>query len=47
MKTKEYKVVCTRNEKIAEGIYEMVFTKPAGFFFKAGQFVLFDVPLIE
>ena len=47
MKTQEYNVVCTRNEKIAEGIYEMVFTKPEGFTFKAGQFVLFDIALID
>lgn len=42
-----FTVTCTRNDRIAKDIYEFVCTKPEGFTFKAGQFVLFDVPLVE
>jgi len=45
MVTPQYQVRCTRNDVIARDIYETVFEKPAGFSFKAGQFILFDVPL--
>ncbi|MBI3332264.1 FAD-dependent oxidoreductase [Candidatus Peregrinibacteria bacterium] len=38
---------CTKNERIAKDVYDVRFTKPEGFTFKAGQFVLFDVALIE
>lgn len=47
MPTPRYTVVCTKNEIIAQDIYEIHFTKPAGFSFTAGQFILFDVPLVE
>jgi ferredoxin-NADP reductase len=47
MVTPTYTVVCTKNQQVAEGVYEMSFTKPEGFTFKAGQFVLFDVALLE
>jgi ferredoxin-NADP reductase len=30
---------------IAPGVYEIIYTKPDGFTFKAGQFALFDIPL--
>lgn len=40
-------VACKRNERIARDIYEIVFEKPAGFDFLAGQYVLFDVPHLE
>ncbi|MBI3619465.1 hypothetical protein HY213_05540, partial [Candidatus Peregrinibacteria bacterium] len=38
---------CLSLRVIAPDVYEVVFTKPEGFSFRAGQFVLFDVPLIE
>lgn len=47
MVTPEYHIVCTRNERIARNIHELKFEKPQGFTFAPGQFVLFDVPLIE
>lgn len=42
-----YTITCTRNVKIATDIYEIAFSKPEGFTFKPGQFVLLDVPLVE
>jgi ferredoxin-NADP reductase len=39
-----YTVACSRKALLADGVYEFVFEKPAGFAFKSGQFVLFDVP---
>jgi NAD(P)H-flavin reductase len=47
MPVPSYQLRCTRNEKIARGIYEFAFEKPANLLFKAGQFVLFDVGLVE
>ncbi|MBT4586153.1 hypothetical protein HOC67_04645 [Candidatus Peregrinibacteria bacterium] len=47
MTTPTYNLVCTQNERIAEGIYDFRFIKPEGLKFEAGQFVLFDFPLIE
>ncbi len=38
---------CTFHRLIATGVFEFAFTKPTGFTFKPGQFVLFDVPLID
>lgn len=46
MVTPTYTSTCTRKTLIAPGVFELAFTKPEGFTFKAGQFVLFDVPLI-
>jgi ferredoxin-NADP reductase len=40
-----YIVICTKKELLAPSVYELRFGKPEGFSFKAGQFVLFDVPL--
>lgn len=42
-----YTTVCLKKTIIARGVYELRITRPAGFTFKAGQFVLFDVPLVE
>src|SRR5687768_9109491 len=42
-----YTVGCLRNDVIADGVYEFELEKPAGFSFKPGQFVLFDVALVE
>ncbi len=38
---------CTRNDVIAEGIHQIHFEKPVDFSFKAGHFILIDVPLID
>ncbi len=46
MVTPSYTVTCTRKKLIAPGVFEFGFTKPENFTFKAGQFVLFDVPLL-
>jgi NAD(P)H-flavin reductase len=40
-------IVCTRNALIARDVYEFALTKPAGFIFKPGQFVLFEVALLD
>ncbi len=42
-----YTIVCTFKKLIARGVYELRFSRPAGFTFKPGQFVLFDVPLVN
>lgn len=42
-----WSLTCTRNERIAKNVHAIRFGKPPGFLFKPGQFVLFDVPLIE
>jgi CDP-4-dehydro-6-deoxyglucose reductase len=47
MTTPSHIISCTKKEIIAPGVYELKFTKPDGFMFKAGQFILFDVPLME
>jgi NAD(P)H-flavin reductase len=47
MPTPTYTVRCTRHRKIAEGVFEFTLKKPEGFSFKAGQFVMFQVPLTE
>lgn len=38
---------CTRTATIARDVVEFALAKPAGFAFQAGQYVLFDVPLVE
>ena len=47
MPTPSHTVTCTRKQEIAHNLFEIAFTKPAGCTFTAGQFVLFDVPLID
>lgn len=47
MPVPSHQLRCISNERIANGVYEFRFEKPEHFTFKAGQFVLFDVPLIE
>ncbi len=47
MPTPSYTITCISNEKIARDIYEIHFAKPENFTFKAGQFILFDVGLVE
>lgn len=46
MPTPSYTVTCTAKKTIAPETVELRFTKPDGFVYKPGQFVLFDVPLI-
>lgn len=38
---------CTRHRKIADGTFEFSLKRPQGFSFKAGQFVMFQVPLAD
>jgi CDP-4-dehydro-6-deoxyglucose reductase, E3 len=40
-------IVCTEKELIAKDTYQLRFTRPENWTFKAGQFVLLDVPLLE
>lgn len=47
MATPSYSLTCTRKHLIAPGVYQLHFIKPEHFTFKAGQFVLFDVPLLD
>jgi len=42
-----FTTTCLFNRVIARDIYEFALKKPEGFFFNAGQFVLFDVPLLD
>ena len=42
-----FTVTCSRNTLIAPGIYECSFARPAALSFQPGQFVLFDVPLVD
>lgn len=47
MPVPSFHVRCLRNDVIANGTYEFTLEKPEGFTFRAGQFVLFDVALID
>ena len=47
MVTPSYSVRCTKKELIAPNVYELRLEKPSGLFFKPGQFLLFDVPLVK
>lgn len=47
MPVPSYQLRCTKNERIARGIYEFAFEKPQTLLFKGGQFVLFDVGLVD
>ncbi len=40
-------VRCLENRALTPGVRELLFTKPPGFSFRAGQFVMFSVPLVE
>ena len=40
-------IVCTEKKLIAKDTYQLRFTRPEQWSFKAGQFVLLDVPLVE
>jgi len=47
MPTPTYSTRCTSHRKIAADVYEFTLAKPEGFTFKAGQFVMFQVPLVD
>lgn len=47
MATGKFTVRCTKNEQIARNVYELRFTKPEGFSFVPGQFIFFQIPLID
>lgn len=47
MPTPSYTVPCLHHQQLAPDIYEFRLQKPEGLLFKAGQFVLFDVPLLD
>ncbi|MDD5102930.1 MAG: FAD-binding oxidoreductase [Candidatus Peribacteraceae bacterium] len=42
-----YSTRCTGHRQIAHDVYEFTLAKPDGFSFQAGQFVMFQVPLID
>ncbi len=39
-----FSVTCTENIQLTHDVFQLTFTKPDGFVFQAGQFILFDVP---
>lgn len=41
-----YDITCIKNVNITQSVHEVRFSKPKGFSFQAGQFVLFHVPLV-
>jgi len=47
MPTPTYTITCLRKELIAADVYDVWFDTPEGFSFRGGQFVLFDIPLID
>ncbi len=47
MATQSFVLTCLEKILVAPGVYQLTFRKPEDFVFKAGQFVLFDVPLAE
>ncbi|TSC99703.1 MAG: phenol hydroxylase [Candidatus Peregrinibacteria bacterium Greene1014_49] len=47
MPVPSFTTTCLGNRIIARDVYEFLLQKPEGFSYKAGQFVLFDVPLME
>ena len=49
MPTPAYITTCTQNKKLCHDVFEIKLRMPEGqpFNFKAGQFVLFDVPLVS
>lgn len=44
---RSFTTTCLRKQCIAPSVYELRFGKPDTFAFTAGQFVLFDVPLLD
>lgn len=42
-----YHLTCIGNDLVANDVYQFSFVKPPGFTFRPGQFVLFDIPLVD
>lgn len=42
-----YQITCTEKQLLAHNTYALRFTKPDGWTFKPGQFLLVDVPLLD
>lgn len=47
MPTPTFTARCVVHRKIAHDMYEFTLAKPEGFSFQAGQFVMFQVPLVD
>jgi ferredoxin-NADP reductase len=47
MPTPSHIITCSKKALLAPGVFELCFHKPEGMTFKAGQFLLFDIPLID
>ncbi len=47
MATPAHIITCTKTALIAPGVYELRFDRPETMTFKAGQFLLFDIPLLN
>ncbi|MFH1444424.1 MAG: FAD-dependent oxidoreductase [Candidatus Peregrinibacteria bacterium] len=47
MPTPTFTARCTGHRQIAHDVYEFTLTKPEGFSFQAGQFVMFLAPLVD
>jgi NAD(P)H-flavin reductase len=47
MPTPSYTLTCLSKKLIAKDVYELKFSKPEGLIWKPGQYLLFDIPLIE
>lgn len=47
MPTPSFDITCTKSDVVAKDVYEIWTTRPDGFEFIPGQFVLFDVPLVD
>ncbi len=47
MVTPSYTVTCLTKRTLVRDVVEFTLSKPEGFTYKPGQFVLFDVPLVE
>jgi NAD(P)H-flavin reductase len=47
MATPSFLITCTEKRLIATDVYQLRFTKPDGWTYKAGQFLLLDAPLVH
>jgi len=43
----QYTFTCTQNREIAHDVHELKFSKPDGFTFQPGQFLMLDVPSLQ
>lgn len=44
MKTQQFQIICTLNQRIATDVHEIRFDKPKNITFTPGQFLLFQIP---